>query len=266
MLARTDEYIAANGVPFVDDATNFSDKYTRNYIRHNVLPALEKAVPGAAASIRRFCRLAAEDESFLCSLASEKYAIYRGVCYIYDCSERPVFGRAAAAVVRDVYGKKNYTSAHIDSLYALQGAKAGKKFCFLGLTAWREEGRIAVTRDDERPAPMPFGQFAGTYGAVNLNISFSPLGGALRFDADKIPQGAVIRTRQNGDKFTKFGGGTKSLGDFLTDKKVAPHLRDRLPVIACGNIIYAVCGVEISDRIKVDGDTKNTGYILCKAD
>ena len=37
----------------------------------------------------------------------------------------------------------------------------------------------------------------------------------LPWDKDKIPFDAVIRTRREGDVFTKFGGGTKKLKEFL---------------------------------------------------
>ena len=54
-----ENYITDNGIDYVDDESNFTDDYTRNYIRHNVLPALNEAVPGATAAIYRFSRLAA---------------------------------------------------------------------------------------------------------------------------------------------------------------------------------------------------------------
>ncbi|NLZ25610.1 MAG: tRNA lysidine(34) synthetase TilS, partial [Clostridiales bacterium] len=80
--------------------------------------------------------------------------------------------------------------------------------------------------------------------------------GALKFDADKVPSGAVLRYRKEGDVFKKFGGGTKSLGDYMTDKKIPLRLRDKIPVLAFGNDILFIAGVEISDKIKIDGDTK----------
>jgi tRNA(Ile)-lysidine synthetase-like protein len=85
----------------------------------------------------------------------------------------------------------------------------------------------------------------------------------LQFDQDKIPQNAVVRFMQSGDKFKKFGGGTKNLGDYFTDKKIPKRLRGVIPLIAEGNTIYAVCGVEISEDIKVDQNTKNLSFIVC---
>ena len=51
--------------------------------------------------------------------------------------------------------------------------------------------------------------------------------------------------------FEKFGGGTKKLKEFLIDKKIPRRERDLLPVIACGGEVFAVCGVEISEKVKI---------------
>jgi tRNA(Ile)-lysidine synthase len=74
-------------------------------------------------------------------------------------------------------------------------------------------------------------------------------------DAEKLPRRAKWRFKHDGDQFTKFGGGTKSLGSFFTDKKVPTRLRGSIPVLADGNEIYVVGGLEISDKVKVDRET-----------
>ncbi|MEG1663490.1 MAG: tRNA lysidine(34) synthetase TilS, partial [Clostridia bacterium] len=76
-------------------------------------------------------------------------------------------------------------------------------------------------------------------------------------DTDKFPPDAVLRHRQSGDCIEKFGGGTKSLGDFLTDKKVPLRKRDQLIVCADGQDILFVVGIEISKKVAIDGNTKN---------
>ena len=88
--------------------------------------------------------------------------------------------------------------------------------------------------------------------------------GQLYFDLDKLPKECVFRTRQNGDKFTKYGGGTKSLKNYLIDKKIPSRTRDLIPVLADKNEILIVLGVEISEKIKVDENTKNKCVIEVK--
>jgi tRNA(Ile)-lysidine synthetase-like protein len=75
----------------------------------------------------------------------------------------------------------------------------------------------------------------------------------------KLPKDAVWRFRKDGDIFEKFGGGTKSLSDYLIDKKVPVRLRSITPVLAKGNEVYIIAGVEISNKLKVDANTK-TAY------
>lgn len=46
------------------------------------------------------------------------------------------------------------------------------------------------------------------------------------------------------------------MGDFLTDKKIPLRLREKLSVLASGNEVLAVFGVEISSTVKIE-DGKN---------
>ena len=86
---------------------------------------------------------------------------------------------------------------------------------------------------------------------------------ALKFDADKIPANAVVRFMQAGDKFTKFGGGTKNLGDYFTDKKIPVRFRGQIPLVASGSDILIICGVEISDKVKITAETEAVSAVIC---
>ena len=71
-----------------------------------------------------------------------------------------------------------------------------------------------------------------------------------------MPIGTIIRHKQENDLFTKFGGGTKKLNDYLTDKKIPKRERDSLVVLAHDNTVYAIAGVAVSELAKVDESTK----------
>ncbi len=83
---------------------------------------------------------------------------------------------------------------------------------------------------------------------------------ALFIDLDKLPKNAVLRGRKEGDTIEKFGGGRKSLGDFLTDKKVPLRKRNSLVVLAVDSEIYAVFGVDVSKKLAIDDTSVN----ICK--
>lgn len=50
---ETEDYCAAHGLCYVTDSTNLTDRYTRNHIRHNVLPQLFRVNPEALAAVGR---------------------------------------------------------------------------------------------------------------------------------------------------------------------------------------------------------------------
>ncbi len=293
--SEIDEYINENKIPFVDDETNFTQDYTRNKIRMNVMPELENAVHGAAANIFRFSRLAGLSVDFIEreALSRVKITLDGNAALIAECGEYVLFAHCAVFIIKEWFRKKDYTLSHVDALFGLQSQKTGKKYEFLGLTAYSENGRIAIC-EKQNCSELPFGfgrsMFSGRLLTVTQNRTELPLKTVngeyvyldasdkfyntaegekfgckfplLKFDADAVPETAVIRTAKAGDKFKKFGGGTKSLGDFFTDKKIPVRLRKTIPLIADGNEILAVCGVEISDKIKVTPSTAQVGFIV----
>lgn len=262
--AQIEAYVRENGIGYVDDETNFTDDYTRNKIRHNVLPELEKAVPEASRAIYRFSRLAAEDEKYFEDIIEERGLILRegDAVRIKSCPEKVIFRRAAVKALKDIFGRKDYTSATAERLYELQFAGNGKKYGFAGLTAFSENGTIVITEDKGCfSEEVPFYGFDGGFGGLFFT-DCPPDGKFLKFDLDKIPREAVIRTARQGDRFTKFGGGTKSLGDWFTDKKIPLRLRGAIPLVAVGGDVLVVCGYEISDKVKITDNTHNVCYAV----
>lgn len=282
-----DEYISENAIPFVTDSTNLSDEYTRNKIRRSVLPALEAAVPGAVKNIFRFSRLAAEDEEYFGRKSGELIVKRQPFGYlIKPCGERVIFKRAAHTVIAVTYGKKDYTAEHFERLFALQSMANGKKFEFLGLTAVKEDGGVAICDDYSLKTEAEGMPFLDNFGNDQMYLycgrlafadcveylseamsyiveNYEPPFKILKYDLDCLPPDAVIRFRREGDKFTKFGGGTKKLGDYLTDKKVPQSMRATLPLICSGSEVLIVGGVEISEKVKVTAETERVGVFVC---
>ena len=131
-----------------------------------------------------------------------------------------------------------------------------------GVVAVNEYDKISVFKEEVYNKFINYGYNLGEFDFKCSKVSVSNKNSdkSLMFDGDKIPKGAVIRFRRNGDVFTKFGGGTKKLKDYFIDKKIPKEERDKTPVIAIDGEILLVFGIEISDKIKVDKNTKNCLY------
>lgn len=58
-------YCKENSLDYVTDSTNFSEDYTRNKLRHNVIPMLEKINPSFCSAVSRLSESAALDDRYL---------------------------------------------------------------------------------------------------------------------------------------------------------------------------------------------------------
>jgi len=67
--AEVEAYLKEKNVDFITDETNFSDEFTRNNLRLNVIPLLEKLNPSLNAGMTRMCKNLYHDWEFLHSIA-----------------------------------------------------------------------------------------------------------------------------------------------------------------------------------------------------
>lgn len=265
------EYVKKNALEYREDKTNADTRYARNKIRREVLPRLEETVDGAAENIARFARLATEDDELLYEYA-DGLITETGEGYLVAFSEKkPLFRRACLTALKRLGADRDYTATHLQQAYALQGLRRGAKLDLpQEIEAERTENGVVFRKKTawvapEKKAEQPFGEYfdGGAY-AVRASEICPKNGEFLRIDGEKIPKTAVFRFRKEGDKIERFGGGGKSLKKFFNEKKIPVKEREYLPLIAEkeSGEVYAVCGVEISEKVKVSGETKRVLYIV----
>lgn len=265
-------YITINEIPFVDDETNFENDYSRNFIRNEIMPLIRSRWNNADLSICNFGKHCRTDEDFIQSeISPNTTTIENGVAKIlinYLTDKPSITSRIITNALSQIHALKDIESKHIDSIVelALNGENGAKINLPNKLTAFKEYNYIVLTNKSfkakKQTWPVKKGKISfQDFGIIELTLTrkldlnkFAHL-----IDYNKIPKDAVWRFRENGDMFTKFGGGTKSLNDYFIDKKIPKRFRDITPVLATGNEILVIAGVEISKKVKVDNETK-TAY------
>lgn len=260
-----ENYAKTNGVPYVTDSTNLSDEPTRNFIRLNVLPRIREIFPDAEKSIGKLSDIAAEQSEYIEKQANALISVVGcGVKIALPADD--VLVKTAAITAFKICGiEKDWEKVHADDVLSLVKKETGKTIILpRNVKARRDYDSILIYKEktkneDYSKLEIPFETGEYDFGGRKLKIFETPkpqdLKNGLYLDADKIPLDAVIRTKRIGDVFEKFGGGTKSLGDYLTDKKIPKDERDTLPLIASGKIVYAIFGVAISEKVKTDDST-----------
>jgi len=256
------DYIKQNNIPFVTDESNFCDEYTRNYLRLNIMPRIKDIFPDVEKSILRLTEIIKTDNDFIDMSAQSVLTITPSAIEIPIKIHRAVFSRAVIIALKKLGVTKDWEKVHLDSVFALSEKETGSKINLpYGVIAIKEYDNIALYKEDFlSKTEFPF--FIGKKSFINNEIEIKQLHNksvnlkdGFYADAKKIPVNAIIRTKADGDVFTKFGGGSKKLNDYLTNKKIPLKERITLPVLASGNDILVIFGVAISNKIKVDSTT-----------
>lgn len=257
---QIESYAKENAVPFVTDSTNDDVHYTRNFIRHKVMPLLDELNPSARQNILRFAGNIASDDDYLETLVDISDVIFSPHCAKIPTNlllqPAPIAYRALNKVFNVLGVYHDIEKVHLEALVNLARIGGGKRVSLpFGYEAINDYDVVTICKlpsVDSCKFEIPFalGQTVTPLGIVEISERF--VEGALRIDVDKIPSTAVFRARRQGDSFTKFGGGTKSLKDYLIDKKIPARNRDKLLLVADGSNVLVVCNVEISNSLKVD--------------
>lgn len=267
-----DAYIEAKHLEYVEDETNHDTAYTRNFLRSEIT-RLKERFPSLCESIARLSKNVQEENDFINSLVPEIY-VHDGEAMIgieeLENSPSTIAKRLVMKAVNAMGVYQDIEDRHFALIFDLIDGENGKYICLPHkLLAHKEDESIVfskrIAKEYKEEQKFTLGKNE-VFGVEAILISRSQFEmewrgerefGTLYFDIDKLPKEAVIRQRRECDSILKFGGGRKSLGDFLTDKKTPKRQRDDIAVVAVDSEVYIVCGVEISAKIKVDDDTKN---------
>ncbi|WP_161882529.1 tRNA lysidine(34) synthetase TilS [Deinococcus alpinitundrae] len=188
--------------PWREDASNADTCYTRNWLRHEVLPLLHTRFPGLDESLTRLARYQAEDDAVLSELAGR------------FTPHLPRRGQAPALLRRVVrrelqHASLDFHAAHLDTLAsALERGVTHH----LTLPAGRDLSVIGgpfPQLDLSRPAPAPHG----------LRPDFT------------FPPDWTLRHRRDGDRI-RLSGGERKVSDVLSDLRLSRAERDRLWLLA----------------------------------
>ncbi|MDD4815976.1 MAG: tRNA lysidine(34) synthetase TilS [Clostridia bacterium] len=270
------DYIFLNDIPFVEDETNKDSTYSRNYIRNIIFPLIEEKWTGATQNIVNFGKQCADDNNYINNqvftdaiIFGDKTAKIPNSYFLYH---NAIVSRIIFDTLKKLGVKKDLERVHIEMIKDLAfNGENGKKIKLpLFVTIYKEYDYVTFVNKAKKEIVLeePFG--SGTFEVENFGKitvkrvkDFNLNKGELLLDAKKLPKDAIWRFRQNGDIFEKFGGGTKKLKSYMIDKKVPNRLRSTIPVLASGNVVYVIAGVEIADSVKLDkGATIATKIIV----
>lgn len=259
------DYLAQNGLDYREDETNVDTSYNRNFVRHVLMKEIASRWPNAESAIANFAKAIKEDDDYInkqvygeAMINEDKLVKIPTSYFVYDSA---IVSRIIFKAVKSIGITQDIEKKHIDLIkdLAIKGANGSRVFLPFEAIAVKEYDYLTIYNRHKEPVKFSLefrsGEFeVPGYGKLIVKRvkDFAVKEGQLLIDFRKVPKDAMWRFREDGDVFTKFGGGTKKLKSYMIDKKIPLRLRDSIPVLAVGNDILAIAGVEISDKVKVD--------------
>lgn len=261
--SELEHYARSEGIEFVEDETNASLDYTRNRIRHEILPRLNELVNSRSTEhLAEFCVDVAEREEWIASVlehTAPKITSRDGEVMIpWSVAEeaRYVRIRLLREALDRTVGRKDVSRIHFREMDRLFFAKRPKRIDLPrgGVAAACFEG-IRIGRPSPQPSRFLSEIEAGpvSYGKLCFSLENSGVTGRKDFINrvlyDKIDRLTIIRKRVPGD-WISLHGKRRKLKDYLTDRKVNPFLRDERAVLASGHRILWMEGLFLDEELK----------------
>jgi tRNA(Ile)-lysidine synthase len=251
-------YLRSRGLEWREDPSNADRRFARARVRHDLMEALRTIGPAAERTIAETARQLREEAEVLDAAVADALGVLGGGPAV-SASE---LGRQPPAVRRLVLrhlaeqAGGELGAGDTERILALGGRGSKSLDLGGGVRVVVEYGTLRFTRAGEAAVPDPvvltvpgrarFGDWeveagAGTAGDVSVTGVTGPL---------------TVRAWREGDRMRPNGlGGTKTLQDLFTDKKVPRELRRTLPIVVTGeDEIVWVAGVAVDERFAAGAD------------
>lgn len=280
--AELEAFVRAAGLAFLEDPSNRDERLDRNFLRRRVLPAVRERWPGAAATVGRTARHAAEAQqlletfaradlsgarhggslaaSALRALSPERrrnalrfWIAARGLSVppatrLAEIAGPMLAARADAQPAIEWPGVRIERHAGLLTLYpagnATGAAAAGGPAAPREIAwAWRAEPVC--------PLPVDLGQIelrADSYGPVNLAV---------------LPARLTIRWRGGGERLALAPGGPRrTLKSLLRESQLPPAERARLPLVYSGAKLLAVADLWLDQSVQAGPRARRRGRLV----
>ena len=264
------EYAGNNQLAWREDSSNLKTDYTRNRIRHMLIPVIremnEKSAETMQSNIERLRYASAVYHNFLAE--KKRNLLHRQgkfqTIQIGSITAEP-FGES---LLYEILSDFDFTAPQVREIFRGLHGSAGKQYFSLSFRLIRDRGTLIL--EPLKPLNRKRYYIDNPYNditePIHLRLSLIQIGydfdipaepGIACVDFDKLDFPLIIRRWENGDYFRPLGmSGMKKLSDFFIDNKVPVPLKENSWLITSGKDIVWVAGMRIDDRFRIGPETK----------
>jgi tRNA(Ile)-lysidine synthase len=288
-------WLRGTGVTWIEDPSNRDERFDRNYLRCQVLPAILGRWPGAAGAVARAARHVADAQRLLDALAAAdadrashgralavpvlrtlpperrrnalRFWITRSGYLVPPTRRLEEIAGAMLAARRDAHPEVTWSGARVERagelllLRAVAAPSAISHAASRATAGARQEGTAAgVLRWRWRRQPRR--QFAPGQGTLALEADArGPL------DLDALDATLAIRLRRGGERLRPVrGGARRTLKSLLQEARVPLAERASMPLIYAGEQLVAVADRWVDESVQArPSSTRRARFVWTRA-
>lgn len=261
------DFLRDRGLAWVEDESNADTQYTRNFLRHKVMPLLEEAHPSAQVQMARAASLLASENEAWGRMTSgwlrqnsKEEPPFHFILLAPFQSLHPAFQRR---ILREACGR-NGISFNYEQTKALRVFALSRSIGTYNLpdraTACKSADRLHILPDAVKLTMFPWPQ----PGIEEAGKGYKPDRHSQVVDAEGIA-GAVMRRPLPGDEIQPLGTpGSQPIRKYLSARKVDRPFRPYWPVYARGSEVLWVPGYGVSEAAAVKAGTNTKIKLVFK--
>ena len=268
-------FVQGLGLQWREDSSNLKLDYTRNKIRHRVIPALSEATEHFTEEILRQHERWKLYDAYMESRLEQEI---RGFLTREKERTELSFGflkQDSFDALRIHYAFQEYgiTLGNANEILKLKDSESGKRWVNGAVEIWRQrDSWLALRTDSEKKLTWLI-----TEDMTNVNAHISlqlerkegkPLidtnPKVALLDADKLKFPLTLRHWKQGDRFQPLGmKGEKLISDFLIQEKIEQSDKEKVMVLESEGEICWVVGMRVADEFKITESTRAYWRIVC---
>ena len=289
------EYLNTKNEEHRVDQSNFTNNYTRNKIRNDLIPILKKDFnPNIEQKLTEYAELFLLSDNYFNMQAKKiikKTLLLKSSSdVIFDVTEiKKIHPILLYYVLREAWTlltntEKDFYNVHFQHILSILEVENGYKEIMLpeniivmkdykNLIFRKLDNFISSDKEVEKEITSIRNVFSFNESRIHMQrLKFAPdlynneikeakTGDIAMIDLDMINFPVKVRYRKDGDRFIPFGmKGFKKLKNFFIDEKVPLKERDNVVIFCDDEKIFWVSGFRIDQRVAVTNNTKN---VLC---
>jgi tRNA(Ile)-lysidine synthase len=263
------QYVSDSKVPFREDASNDTDNYLRNAVRHHIVPVAKEWFNDVIKQVNSTVERVGEVELFYNkAIAQEKKKLLEKRGNDYYISVLKFNKREALnTLCYELFKPFGFTSAQIPQIISLLSSESGHFISSSTHRVIRNRDFLIITHLSQQHTDfIQIDAFPSTVHTAHNNYSFkeedkpaaiSSSATTALIDADKLQPPLILRRWKHGDYFYPLGMGMKkkNISKYFIDQKIPLHEKENVWVLESNKRIVWVTGMRLDERFKITDKT-----------